>query len=116
MKSMPMPPYVAFKAAAENYCRVFANVYGLRTISLRYFNVYGPRQKDGVYSGVIPTFIKRLMHDEPPVIFGDGQQTRDFTYVEDVAQANLLCLKNNIKAGEVFNIARGEPATIYCLA
>ena len=116
MKTMPMSPYAASKLAAENYCRVFAKVYGLRTISLRYFNVYGPRQKDGVYSGVIPTFIKRLIHDEPPVIFGDGQQTRDFTYVEDVVQANLLCLKKSIKAGEVFNIARGEPATIDGLA
>src|SRR5437667_11894041 len=69
-----------------------------------------------MYSGVNPIFIERLMHDEPPVIFGDGQQTRDFTYVEDVVQANLLCLKNSVEAGEVFNIATGRPVTIDGLA
>jgi len=116
MSTSPISPYAVSKLAAENYCRAFAKVYGLRTISLRYFNVYGPRQKYGMYSGVIPIFIERLMHDEPPLIFGDGQQTRDFTYVEDVAQANLLCLKNSIKAGEVFNIATGKPVTIDGLA
>src|SRR5208282_4830007 len=84
MDPQPISPYAVSKLAAENYCRVFARVYGMHTVSLRYFNVYGPRQKYGPYSGVIPTFVKRVMNDEPPMIFGDGNQTRDFTYVEDV--------------------------------
>jgi UDP-glucose 4-epimerase len=112
MSTQPISPYAASKLAAENYCRVFARVYGLRTVSLRYFNVYGPKQKPGPYSAVIPAFIKRVMGDEPPIIFGDGQQTRDFTFVQDAARANLLCLEKDVKPGEVFNIATGRQVTI----
>lgn len=116
MNSLPISPYGASKLAAENYCRVFARVYGLETVSLRYFNVYGPRQKYGPYSGVIPIFITRLLNDLPPVILGDGEQVRDFTYVEDVVEANLLCLARRVSPGEVLNIAGGRMTTIKQLA
>jgi len=108
MKPQPISPYAVSKLAAENYCRVFAEVYGLRTVCLRYFNVYGPRQKHGPYSGVIPAFVKAVMRGEPPVIFGDGKQTRDFTYVEDAANANLLCLRKEVESGTVFNVGAGS--------
>ncbi len=116
MNPSPISPYGVSKLAAENYCRVFAAVYGLKTVSLRYFNVYGPRQKYGPYSGVIPIFIKRVLGGEPPIINGDGEQTRDFTFVGDVVEANLLALKANVRAGEVFNAARGGTISINDLA
>jgi nucleoside-diphosphate-sugar epimerase len=116
MNTIPISPYGVSKLAAENYCRVFAKVYELHTISLRYFNVYGPRQKYGFYSGVIPTFIQQVARNEPPTIYGDGQQSRDFTYVEDVVQANLLSLEKEVAKGEVFNIAAGRPITVNRLA
>lgn len=116
MKTIPISPYGVSKLAAENYCRTFAKVYGLRTVSLRYFNVYGPRQKYGPYSGVIPIFIKRIIDYLPPVINGDGNQIRDFTFVDDVVSANLLCLKADCEPGSVYNIARGETITINELA
>ena len=116
MTTSPISPYGVSKLAAENYCRAFAKVYGLRTVSLRYFNVFGPRQKYGPYSGVIPTFIKKVAEDESPIIFGNGEQTRDFTFVDDVVQANLLALEKDVAPGEVFNIARGGTVTINELA
>ena len=116
MVTVPVSPYGASKLAAENYCRVFAKVYGLHTVSLRYFNVYGPRQKSGFYSGVIPIFIKRALEGKPPQVYGDGEQTRDFTYVEDVVNANLLALENDLPKGEVFNIAAGDQISINRLA
>jgi UDP-glucose 4-epimerase len=116
MAPQPVSPYAVSKLAAENYCRVFARVYGLRTVSLRYFNIYGPRQKFGPYSGVIPTFVNRVMNDEPPVIFGDGEQTRDFTYVEDAVSANILSLERNVDPGEVLNVAAGGQVTLNQLA
>jgi nucleoside-diphosphate-sugar epimerase len=116
MKTEPVSPYGVSKLAAENYCRAFAKVYGLHTISLRYFNVYGPRQKYGPYSGVIPKFIRQVSRNEPPTIFGDGEQSRDFTYVGDVVQANLLSLGRDVAKGEVLNVATGRPVTINRLA
>jgi nucleoside-diphosphate-sugar epimerase len=116
MSSLPVSPYGASKLAAENYCRVFAKVYGLQTVCLRYFNVYGPRQKYGHYSGVIPIFITRLASDLPPVIFGDGEQLRDFTFVQDVVEANILALRRDVNAGEVLNIASGGTTSINELA
>lgn len=116
MVARPVSPYGVSKLAAENYCRVFAGVYGLHTVSLRYFNVYGPRQKQGPYSGVIPEFVSRVASGKAPVIFGDGLQTRDFTFVEDVVQANLLSLKADVPPGEVFNIAAGNQVTLNGLA
>jgi nucleoside-diphosphate-sugar epimerase len=108
----PLSPYAVDKLAAENYAKVFHNVYGLETVSLRYFNVYGPRQKYGPYSGVISTFINRLLENKPPIIYGDGEQTRDFINVKDVVEANMLALSRREAVGEVFNISTGEPITI----
>ena len=93
----------------EEYGRLYKKLYGLDTYGLRYFNVFGKRQDpDGVYAAVIPRFIRQLLHGETPVIFGDGQQSRDFTYVENVVEANFkACLADSGAAGEVFNIAYG---------
>jgi UDP-glucose 4-epimerase len=112
----PLTPYAADKLAAEKYAKVFHEVYGLETVSLRYFNVYGPRQKYGPYSGVISIFINRLLKNEPPIICGDGKQTRDFINVKDVVKANMLALSKQKAAGEVFNISTGETTTINKLA
>jgi nucleoside-diphosphate-sugar epimerase len=108
----PLSPYAADKLAAEKYAKVFHNVYGLETVSLRYFNVYGPRQKYGPYSGVISIFINRLLENKPPIICGDGEQTRDFINVKDVVEANMLALSKRKAVGEVFNISTGEATTI----
>ena len=116
MNTLPISPYAVSKLAAENYCRVFARVHGLCTVCLRYFNVYGPRQKHGPYSGVIPAFVRSVTSDNPPVIFGDGAQTRDFTYVEDVAEANILCLRRPVEPGTVLNIGMGKQVSINELA
>ncbi len=112
----PLAPYAADKLAAENYAKVFHEVYGLETVSLRYFNVYGPRQKYGPYSGVISIFINRLLKNEAPIICGDGKQTRDFINVKDVVKANMLALSKQKAAGEVFNISTGEATTLNKLA
>ncbi len=116
MKPQPISPYAISKLAAENYCRVFAQVYGLHTVCLRYFNIYGPRQKSGLYSGVIPIFVNRVIGDQQPIIYGDGEQTRDFTYVKDAVSANLLSLEKPTEPGDVFNIARGEQVSLNELA
>jgi UDP-N-acetylglucosamine 4-epimerase len=108
----PLAPYAADKLATENYAKVFYAVHGLETVSLRYFNVYGPRQKPGPYSGVISTFTNCLLENKPPTIYGDGKQTRDFVNVKDVVEANMLALLKREAVGEVFNISRGEPITI----
>ncbi len=112
----PLAPYAADKLAAENYAKIFHEVYGLETVSLRYFNVYGPRQKYGPYSGVISIFINRLLKNEPPIICGDGKQTRDFINIKDVVKANMLALSKQKAAGEVFNISTGETTTLNKLA
>jgi len=112
----PISPYAVSKLAAENYVRAYYKVYGLDTCCLRYFNVYGPRQTYGPYSGVIPIFVNRLLRGEPPLIYGDGTQTRDFTYVQDVVEANMLALTEKGATGEVFNIATGNQTTINQLA
>jgi UDP-glucose 4-epimerase len=112
----PVSPYGISKLTAENYVRKYFEDFGLETVCLRYFNVYGPRQAHSDYSGVITQFIKRVKEDLPLVIFGDGEQTRDFVYVEDVAEANLLTLKCKNIAGEVFNIGTGVATSINQLA
>jgi UDP-glucose 4-epimerase len=110
---MPMSPYAVSKLAGEGYCQSFFEVYGLETVALRYFNVFGPRQDpNSEYAAVIPRFISRLAAQEPPVIFGDGEQSRDFTYVENVVQANLLAMDAPGVAGRVYNIACGERITL----
>lgn len=116
LPTVPVSPYGTSKLAAEHYCRVFNKVYGLKTVSLRYFNVYGPRQTYGPYSGVIILFIGRALNSEPPVIFGDGEQTRDFTHVSDVVQTNLLASKLEAPIGEVLNIGTGRQTSINGLA
>jgi UDP-glucose 4-epimerase len=112
LKTNPVSPYAVAELAAENYARVFYSTYGLKTVCLRYFNVYGPRQAFNVYSGVITIFLNELAHNRPPTIFGDGEQTRDFVFVEDVVEANMLALTKKRATGEVFNIATGRPSTI----
>jgi UDP-glucose 4-epimerase len=111
----PLSPYAVSKLAGEYYCRVFQQVYGLSTACLRYFNVYGPRQDpNSQYAAVIPLFIQKLYRGEPPIIFGDGEQSRDFTFVKDVAEANILAAEST--ATGIFNIGRGERSTINRLA
>jgi len=103
---MPISPYALTKYAGERYSQIFYKIYGLPTICLRYFNVFGPKQNpDSPYSAVIPKFIKALLNDETIVIFGDGNQSRDFTFVDNVVLANLLAVKSEQGLGEVFNIA-----------
>lgn len=109
----PQSPYAATKLIGEEYCRIFADLYGLETISLRYFNVFGPRQNpDSIYAAVVPKFIKALLNGQAPVIFGDGEQTRDFTYVQNVIEANLLAREAKQLNGKVFNIACGQRTSV----
>lgn len=113
MATFPLSPYAVSKLAGENLCKAFYKSYGLPTVCLRYFNVFGPRQDpNSPYSAVIPRFISALLNGKPPVIYGDGEQTRDFTYIDNVVEANLLaCFKEGIE-GEVFNIACGEETSV----
>ena len=111
-----LSPYAASKLAAEAYCRAFTQVYGLPTVSLRYFNVFGPRQDPfSPYSGVIALFAMAVLQGRRPVIFGDGQQSRDFTYVRNVVEANLLACQADTAQGAVINIACGEQTTLLDL-
>ncbi len=106
----PRSPYAVSKLAGEHYCRVFTQVYGMATVTLRYFNVYGPRQRpDSAYAAVIPLFIAAFSAGQQPIIHGDGQQSRDFTFVDDVVEANLAAARAPAEAaaGGVFNIACG---------
>jgi UDP-glucose 4-epimerase len=116
MLPVPKSPYAVSKLAGEHYCRAFTEVYGLETVSLRYFNVFGPRQDPASqYAAVIPLFITAMLQDEPPVIHGDGHQSRDFTYVSNVAHANLLAAAAPDIAGRVFNAACGQRYTLMDL-
>ena len=102
----PISPYAVAKLAAEYYCRMFTRLYGLETVSLRYFNVFGPRQSpESKYAAVVPLFIRAALRDEPLIVHGDGEQSRDFTYVDNVVQANLKACTAPGVGGEVFNIA-----------
>jgi UDP-glucose 4-epimerase len=104
----PLAPYAVSKLAAEQYCRVFATVYGLETVSLRYFNVFGRHQDpSSEYSAVIPRFIAAMRDGRPPTIYGDGEQLRDFTHIDNVVAANLLAMEAPGASGEVFNIGCG---------
>jgi nucleoside-diphosphate-sugar epimerase len=109
----PLSPYAVAKLVGEYYAQVFTRVYGLETVSLRYFNVFGPRQDpSSQYSGVISRFISALLGNETPVIFGDGEQSRDFTYVDDVVEANLKAAESTAGIGKVINIANGMRVTL----
>lgn len=114
----PLSPYAVSKFAGEKYCLVFSEIYGLRTISLRYFNIFGPRQDPfSQYAAAIPLFITKILSNESPQIFGDGEQSRDFTYVANVVEANLRAVEAPAEAsGGVFNIACGERTTVNTLA
>lgn len=113
MAPQPLSPYAAAKLVGEYYCQVWARTYGFETVSLRYFNVFGPRQDPGSqYSGVISRFIAALLSGERPVIYGDGEQSRDFTYILNVVDANLRAAETTRGIGEVVNVATGERATL----
>jgi len=113
MLPQPLSPYAVAKLVGEYYCQVFTRVYGLETVSLRYFNVFGPRQDpSSQYSGVISRFISALLSDQQPVIYGDGEQSRDFTYIDNVVAANLKAVDTTKGIGQVINIANGERITL----
>jgi nucleoside-diphosphate-sugar epimerase len=113
MAPEPLSPYAAAKLTGEYYCRVFAEVYGLETFSLRYFNVFGPRQNpSSQYSGVISRFIDAFMKGGSPVIYGDGQQSRDFTYIDNVVDANIRAMEATSGSGQVMNVANGERVSL----
>lgn len=113
MRPEPMSPYAAAKLVGEYYCSVFSKVYGLETIALRYFNVFGPRQNPASqYSGVISRFIDALMKDETPVIYGDGEQSRDFTYIANVVNANIRASQTEKGIGTVMNAANGDRVSL----
>jgi nucleoside-diphosphate-sugar epimerase len=109
----PLSPYAVAKLVGEYYCQVFTRVYGLETVSLRYFNVFGPRQDpSSQYSGVISRFIAALLSGEQPVIYGDGEQSRDFTYIADVVEANLKAAETARGIGSIINVANGERVSL----
>jgi len=113
MPTSPLSPYAVAKLTGEYYCSVFYNIYGLQTISLRYFNVFGPYQDPASqYAAAIPAFVMAILKDEPPTIYGDGEQSRDFTYIDNVVDANLLAARANQTKGEVINIACGQAVTV----
>jgi nucleoside-diphosphate-sugar epimerase len=113
MQPAPISPYGVTKYAGELYAQVFGRCYGLENVSLRYFNVFGPRQDPGSpYSGVLSKFITCCLDDVPPGIFGDGEQSRDFTYIENVVQANLLACEAPNASGKVLNVGTGRRATL----
>ena len=111
--TVPLSPYAAAKLAGEHYCAAFSEVYGLETVRLRYFNVFGPRQSpDSPYAAVIPLFIRALTSGQSPTIHGDGEQSRDFTFVADVVQANLLAASAPGVSGRVYNVACGRRTSL----
>lgn len=113
MRPDPLSPYAVAKLVGEYYCRAFTRVYGLETVSLRYFNVFGPRQDPGSqYSGVVSRFISSLLSNERPVIYGDGEQSRDFTYIDNVVFANLNAASAKEASGKVINVANGQRITL----
>jgi UDP-glucose 4-epimerase len=117
MTPRPLSPYGVSKLVGEMYCRVFYEVYGLPTVSLRYFNIFGPYQDPhSQYAAVVPIFITRLLKGESPVVYGDGEQSRDFTYIDNAVQANLLAVKSDKADGKAINVACGAKYTLNTLA
>ena len=115
--SAPLSPYAAAKLAAEVYCQAFQRGFDLETVVLRYFNVFGPRQDpQSEYSAVIPRFVSMILSGERPIIYGDGQQSRDFVFVKDVVHANLLAATAVDAPGGTFNIGRGERTNVIGIA
>lgn len=116
MPTVPSSPYGVTKLTAELYCRVFKKVYGLDTYALRYFNVFGPRQTPkSIYAAVIPKFAEALLKGESPNILGDGEQTRDFTYIDNVVEANMLAMRATRGAGQAYNVAAGGRISLNSL-
>lgn len=116
MPPQPLSPYAVGKLVGEYYCSVFYQVFGLETISLRYFNVFGPCQDPtSQYAAAIPAFVTAILRDEPPTVFGDGEQSRDFTYVDNVVEANLLAARAERTTGEVINVACGKAITVNAI-
>ncbi|MFB6299919.1 MAG: SDR family oxidoreductase [Halobacteriales archaeon] len=109
----PKSPYAVTKLTSEHYCRVWDELFDVSTVSLRYFTVYGPRMRPNM---AITNFTSRCLNDKPPVIYGDGQQTRDFTYIDDIVEANLTLLETDVADGEVLNIGSSDNITIEELA
>jgi nucleoside-diphosphate-sugar epimerase len=113
MATVPRSPYAVAKLAAEGYTRVFAQLFGMRTVSLRYFNVFGPRQDpSSAYAAAIPKFVMAYTRRESPTVFDDGLQSRDFTYVANVVEANVLAVRAPTLAGESVNVAAGQPRSV----
>lgn len=113
MPTCPLSPYAVQKITGENYCRAYFNCFGMSTISLRYFNVFGPYQDpNSPYAAVVPKFIRAIERNEPPTIFGDGNQTRDFVFVDNVVNANILAMEAEGGGGETVNIASGKEVSI----
>ena len=117
LEPRPKSPYAVQKLAGEHYCSVYHSLFGLRTVALRYFNVFGPRQNPkSQYAAVVPAFITRMLRGESPVIFGDGEQSRDFTFIDNVISANLLALETAAEdCGQVYNVGCGSSATLLDL-
>lgn len=117
LEGKPLSPYAITKLAGEKYCQIFSKIYDLPTVCLRYFNVFGPRQDpSSQYAAVIPNFITRLLRDEAPIIYGDGEQSRDFTYVANVVDANLQAAHSDDVSGEIFNLGSGIRTSVNELA
>jgi len=112
----PISPYAASKLAAENYCLAFHRTYGLPVVCLRFFNIYGPRQRVGPYAGVVAEFVQRLLRNRPPIIYGDGKQSRDFVSVKDAVNACELSLERKGALGQTVNIGSGRSTTVNDLA
>jgi UDP-glucose 4-epimerase len=111
----PASPYASSKLASEYYCKVYASLYGIPSVVLRYFNVYGPGQSNR-YAGVITSFVNEALRGKPPIIFGDGTQTRDFVFVDDVVRATVASLTRRISGGAILNIGTGRATSIMSLA
>jgi nucleoside-diphosphate-sugar epimerase len=113
MPADPLSPYALQKFVGERYCKLYYTLYGIETVSLRYFNVFGPTQDpDSEYSAVIPKFITAILNNEPLAVYGNGEQSRDFTYVDNIVDANLLALKSDKAPGQVCNVGCGERVTL----
>lgn len=111
----PLSPYAVSKLASEYYCKLYSRLYGIPTVILRFFNVYGPEQS-GEYAGVITRFVQRALQNEPPIIFGDGGQTRDFVYVDDIVSATLTAISKPLPSASIINVGTGKPVSITSLA
>lgn len=116
MRPDPLSPYAVGKLVGEYYCSVFSKVFGLETVALRYFNVFGPQQDPASqYAAAIPAFVTAILKNQPPTIYGDGEQSRDFTYIDNIVHANLLAARAKKTAGQVINVACGEAVTVNAI-